>query len=81
MGTINGRDGDKAAEAAMLQFSRFLDQLPFFRCEVRKHLRSQCFLAGAPRRNVILFGHRSIMVALHQIMALIVLLGIGIADQ
>ena len=41
MGTINGRDGDKAAEAAMLHFGRFLDQTPFLRGVVRKHLGSQ----------------------------------------
>ena len=43
----------------MLLAGRLLDQPPFFLGVIRKHLSPQRFLAGAPGRNVILFGHRN----------------------
>lgn len=48
LGAFNGGDGDKAAQAAMFQLGRLLDQPPFFLGVVREHLGSQRYLAGAP---------------------------------
>src|ERR1700679_885619 len=50
--------GDKAAEAAAFQFRRLLQQPTFFLGVVGEHFRSKWGLAGAPGRNVFLFGHR-----------------------
>ncbi len=48
LGFFHGGKGDEAAQAAMLQLGRLLDQPPFFLGVIRKHLCPQRFLAGAP---------------------------------
>lgn len=55
---FEGCEGDKAAETAAFQFRRLLQQSTFFPGVVGEHFRSKWGLAGAPRRNVIPFGHR-----------------------
>lgn len=56
--TLNGGEGDKAAEAAAFLLRRLLQQPTFFLGVVGEHFRSKWGLAGAPGRNVIPFGHR-----------------------
>ena len=58
LGSFQGGNRHEARQAAMLQTRRLLDPPPFFLGVIREHFRSQRFLAGAPGRNVILFGHR-----------------------
>jgi hypothetical protein len=56
--TIECGEGDKTAEAAAFQLCRLFQQSTFFLGVVGKHFRSKRGLAGAPGRNVFLFGHR-----------------------
>jgi hypothetical protein len=56
--SIKRSEGDKTTEAAAFQLCRLLQQFPFFLGVVGKHFRSKRGLAGAPGRNVFLFGHR-----------------------
>ena len=56
--SIERGEGDKTTEAAAFQLCRRLQQFPFFLGVVGKHFRSKRGLAGAPGRNVFLFGHR-----------------------
>ena len=56
--SIERGEGDKTAEAAAFQLCRLLQQSTFFLGVVGKHFRSKRGLAGAPGRNVFLFGHR-----------------------
>ena len=51
-------EGDKTAETAAFLPRRLLQQPTFFLGVVGEHFRSKWGLAGAPGRNVILFGHR-----------------------
>ena len=55
---LKGGEGDKAAQTAALQFRSLVQQPTFFLGVVGEHFRSKWGLAGAPGRNVILFGHR-----------------------
>ena len=55
---FDGCNCDKAAEASMLTLCSLLDESPFILCVVGEHFCSEWSFAGAPRRNVILFGHR-----------------------
>jgi len=57
LGSLDSGNRHKAAQAAVLQLGRLLDQPPLFLGVIREHFRPQRFLAGAPGRNVILFGH------------------------
>ena len=50
--------GDEATETAAFQLCRLHQQPMFFLGMVREHFRSKWGLAGAPGRNVFLFGHR-----------------------
>jgi len=56
--SVERGEGDKTTEAAAFQLCRLLQQFPFFLGVVGKHFRSKRGLAGAPGRNVFLFGHR-----------------------
>jgi hypothetical protein len=56
--SVERGEGDKTAEAAAFQFCRLLQQSTFFLGVVGKHFRSKRGLAGAPGRNVFLFGHQ-----------------------
>ena len=55
---LKGGEGDKAAETAAFLFRRPLQQPTFFLGVIGEHFRSKWGLAGAPGRNVFLFGHR-----------------------
>lgn len=55
---LKGGVRDKATQTAAFQFRRLLQQPTFFLCVVGEHFRSKWGLAGAPGRNVFLFGHR-----------------------
>ena len=58
--SLKSRESDKAAEASAFEFRRLFQQPAFFLGVVGKHFRSKWGLAGAPRRNVIPFGHHNL---------------------
>jgi hypothetical protein len=58
MRPFKGGEGDKAAQTAAFLLRSLFQQPTFFLGVVGEHFRSKRGLAGAPGRNVILFGHR-----------------------
>ncbi|MGB6871084.1 MAG: hypothetical protein WBD93_15840 [Acidobacteriaceae bacterium] len=54
---LKGGESNKAAETSAFEFRRLFQQPTFFLGVVGEHFRSKWGLAGAPRRNVIPFGH------------------------
>ena len=56
--SVESGEGDKTAETAAFLLRSLFQQPTFFLGVVGEHFRSKWGLAGAPGRNVFLFGHR-----------------------